>query len=50
MRKPSCQACASRACWLVIDDHELIRESQMEMLSHLGYASVAMPDVDSALA
>jgi two-component system, sensor histidine kinase len=35
---------------LVIDDHESIRESLMEMLSHLGYASVAMPDVDSALA
>jgi two-component system, sensor histidine kinase len=35
---------------LVIDDHESIRESLMEMLTHLGYATVAMPDVDSALA
>ncbi|WP_277185149.1 ATP-binding protein [Caballeronia sp. BR00000012568055] len=35
---------------LVIDDHESIRESLIEMLTHLGYASVAMPDVDSALA
>ena len=35
---------------LVIDDHHSIRESLTEMLAHLGYASVAMPDVDSALA
>jgi signal transduction histidine kinase/ActR/RegA family two-component response regulator len=35
---------------LVIDDHDSIRESLTEMLAHLGYASVAMPDVDSALA
>ncbi|KND62253.1 sensor histidine kinase/response regulator [Candidatus Burkholderia verschuerenii] len=34
---------------LVIDDHESIRESLVEMLTHLGYATVAMPDVDSAL-
>ena len=35
---------------LVIDDHNSIRESLSEMLAHLGYASVAMSDVDSALA
>lgn len=35
---------------LVIDDHESIRESLSEMLTHLGYSAVAMPDVDSALA
>jgi two-component system, sensor histidine kinase len=35
---------------LVIDDHESIRESLVEMLTHLGYAVAAMPDVDSALA
>ncbi len=35
---------------LVIDDHESIRESLLEMLTHLGYATVAMSDVDSALA
>jgi signal transduction histidine kinase/ActR/RegA family two-component response regulator len=35
---------------LVIDDHDSIRESLTEMLTHLGYSSVAMPDVDSALA
>jgi signal transduction histidine kinase/CheY-like chemotaxis protein len=35
---------------LVIDDHESIRESLMEMLTHLGYSAVAMPEVDSALA
>jgi signal transduction histidine kinase/ActR/RegA family two-component response regulator len=35
---------------LVIDDHESIRESLTEMLTHLGYAAVAMGDVDSALA
>lgn len=35
---------------LVIDDHDSIRESLTEMLAHLGYASVAMSDVDSALA
>ncbi|AMM17927.1 hybrid sensor histidine kinase/response regulator [Burkholderia sp. PAMC 28687] len=34
---------------LVIDDHNSIRESLSEMLAHLGYASVAMGDVDSAL-
>jgi two-component system, sensor histidine kinase len=35
---------------LVIDDHESIRESLTEMLTHLGYASAAVGDVDSALA
>jgi len=35
---------------LVIDDHNSIRESLSEMLAHLGYTSVAMGDVDSALA
>lgn len=35
---------------LVIDDHESIRDSLSEMLTHLGYSAVAMPDVDSALA
>ncbi|SAL31942.1 ATP-binding response regulator [Caballeronia humi] len=35
---------------LVIDDHESIRESLSEMLTHLGYSVVAMGDVDSALA
>ncbi|MDR5824743.1 MULTISPECIES: ATP-binding protein [unclassified Caballeronia] len=35
---------------LVIDDHESIRESLSEMLTHLGYSAVAMPEVDSALA
>jgi signal transduction histidine kinase/ActR/RegA family two-component response regulator len=35
---------------LVIDDHESIRESLTEMLTHLGYACAAMGDVDSALA
>ncbi|SAK57495.1 two-component regulator histidine sensor kinase [Caballeronia hypogeia] len=35
---------------LVIDDHEAIRDSLCEMLTHLGYATVAQPDVDSALA
>jgi signal transduction histidine kinase/ActR/RegA family two-component response regulator len=35
---------------LVIDDHESIRESLTEMLTHLGYAAIAMGDVDSALA
>jgi signal transduction histidine kinase/CheY-like chemotaxis protein len=34
---------------LVIDDHEAIRESLKEMLAHLGYASVCVGDVDSAL-
>ncbi|GJH29467.1 ATP-binding protein [Caballeronia novacaledonica] len=35
---------------LVIDDHESIRDSLIEMLTHLGYYAVALPDVDSALA
>ncbi|WP_321793347.1 hybrid sensor histidine kinase/response regulator [Caballeronia sp. J97] len=35
---------------LVIDDHESIRDSLIEMLTHLGYYAVAVPDVDSALA
>jgi CheY-like chemotaxis protein len=35
---------------LVIDDHESIRESLTEMLTHLGYASAAVGDVDAALA
>ena len=35
---------------LVIDDHEAIRESLIEMLTHLGYWAVGAPDVDSALA
>jgi len=35
---------------LVIDDHEAIRDSLTEMLTHLGYSAVALPDVDSALA
>ncbi|SAK53324.1 two-component regulator histidine sensor kinase [Caballeronia pedi] len=35
---------------LVIDDHESIRDSLTEMLTHLGYSGVALPDVDSALA
>lgn len=35
---------------LVIDDHESIRDSLSEMLTHLGYSAVALPDVDSALA
>ncbi|SAL81129.1 two-component regulator histidine sensor kinase [Caballeronia terrestris] len=35
---------------LVIDDHESIRESLSEMLTHLGYSVVSMGDVDSALA
>ena len=35
---------------LVIDDHESIRDSLTEMLTHLGYWSLALPDVDSALA
>ncbi|MDR5753934.1 MULTISPECIES: ATP-binding protein [unclassified Caballeronia] len=35
---------------LVIDDHESIRESLTEMLTHLGYAAVAMGEVDGALA
>ncbi|MDR5857271.1 ATP-binding protein [Caballeronia sp. LZ062] len=35
---------------LVIDDHESIRDSLIEMLTLLGYGAVAMPDVDSALA
>ncbi|SAK88504.1 ATP-binding response regulator [Caballeronia ptereochthonis] len=35
---------------LVIDDHESIRDSLTEMLTHLGYSAVAMPHVDSALA
>jgi signal transduction histidine kinase/ActR/RegA family two-component response regulator len=35
---------------LVIDDHESIRDSLIEMLTHLGYSAVALPDVDSALA
>ncbi|KND55917.1 periplasmic sensor hybrid histidine kinase [Candidatus Paraburkholderia kirkii] len=35
---------------LVIDDHESIRDSLTELLTHLGYSAVAMPDVDSALA
>ncbi|WP_250535061.1 ATP-binding protein [Caballeronia sp. AZ10_KS36] len=35
---------------LVIDDHESIRDSLMEMLTLLGYWAVGMPDVDSALA
>jgi signal transduction histidine kinase/ActR/RegA family two-component response regulator len=34
---------------LVIDDHEAIRESLREMLAHLGYASVCVGDVDTAL-
>ncbi|BAN25224.1 ATP-binding response regulator [Caballeronia insecticola] len=40
----------ARSRVLVIDDHETIRESLMEMLTHLGYSVVAMPDVDSGLA
>ncbi|QSN63866.1 response regulator (plasmid) [Caballeronia sp. M1242] len=35
---------------LVIDDHESIRDSLIEMLTLLGYWAVGMPDVDSALA
>ncbi|VXB26499.1 Hybrid sensor histidine kinase/response regulator [Burkholderia sp. 8Y] len=35
---------------LVIDDHEAIRDSLIEMLTLLGYWAVAMSDVDSALA
>ena len=35
---------------LVIDDHESIRESLSEMLTHLGYSVIAMGEVDSALA
>lgn len=35
---------------LVIDDHDANRESLTEMLAHLGYASAAVGDVDSALA
>jgi CheY-like chemotaxis protein len=35
---------------LVIDDHDSIRESLTEMLTHLGYASMAVGDVDAALA
>lgn len=35
---------------LVIDDHEPIRDSLSEMLTHLGYSAIALPDVDSALA
>jgi two-component system, sensor histidine kinase len=35
---------------LVIDDHDSIRESLTEMLTHLGYASAAVGDVDAALA
>ncbi len=34
---------------LVIDDHDANRESLTEMLAHLGYASTAVGDVDSAL-
>ncbi|CDY76077.1 sensor histidine kinase/response regulator [Caballeronia glathei] len=34
---------------LVIDDHESIRDSLTEMLTHLGYSAVAIGDVDSAL-
>jgi signal transduction histidine kinase/ActR/RegA family two-component response regulator len=35
---------------LVIDDHDAIRESLTEMLTHLGYAGAAVGDVDAALA
>ncbi|MDR5828457.1 ATP-binding protein [Caballeronia sp. LP006] len=41
---------SGRSRVLVIDDHEAIRDSLTEMLTHLGYWTVAMPDVDSALA
>ncbi|KIG03632.1 ATP-binding response regulator [Caballeronia concitans] len=41
---------AGKSRVLVIDDHEAIRESLTEMLTHLGYWAIAVPDVDSALA
>jgi signal transduction histidine kinase/ActR/RegA family two-component response regulator len=49
-RSPADLPPLKKARVLVIDDHDSIRESLTEMLAHLGYASVAMPDVDSALA